>query len=67
MKKIVLKLLLGYKQYFSWGYHCRFIPSCSEYTYAAVEKYGVILGLLKGGRRIGRCHPWSKGGIDLLK
>lgn len=66
-RKIVLKLLLGYKKYLSRGYNCRFIPSCSEYTYEAVEKYGVIKGLFLGVKRIIKCNPWSKGGIDLLK
>jgi len=43
---------------------CRFSPTCSEYTYQAVERYGIISGLWLGLRRISRCHPWNKGGID---
>jgi len=66
-KKIVLKLLIGYKRYFSKGENCRFIPSCSEYTYQAVEKYGVIRGLCLGFKRILKCRPGGKSGIDLLK
>lgn len=46
---------------------CRFEPTCSKYTYQAVEKYGVIKGLFLGIKRIGRCHPWNKGGFDPLK
>ena len=34
------------------------------YTYQTVEKYGVIRGLYKGSKRILRCHPWSRGGLD---
>jgi hypothetical protein len=45
-----------------WG--CRFYPSCSEYTYQAVTKYGVIKGCYLGLKRLLRCHPWSKGGPD---
>ena len=67
MKKIILKLIAGYKKYISKGYGCRFIPSCSEYMYEAVEKYGVIKGLFLGLKRVGRCHPWGGKGIDLLK
>jgi hypothetical protein len=67
MKKIVLKLLVWYKKYISHGNYCRFAPSCSEYTYLAVQKYGVIKGLFLGGKRILRCNPLSKGGVDLLK
>lgn len=43
---------------------CRFVPSCSEYTYQAVEKYGIFKGLFLGLKRIVRCHPWNKGGFD---
>ncbi|GIW64331.1 MAG: putative membrane protein insertion efficiency factor [Patescibacteria group bacterium] len=46
---------------------CRFTPTCSKYTYQAVEKYGSIKGLFLGLKRIIRCHPFSKGGYDPLK
>lgn len=45
---------------------CRFFPTCSEYTYEAVEKYGAGKGLLLGLKRLGRCHPFSPGGFDPL-
>jgi uncharacterized protein len=48
-----------------YGY-CKFFPSCSEYGYKAIEKYGVILGAIKIVWRILRCNPWSKGGVDDL-
>jgi uncharacterized protein len=67
LKKLVLKLLIWYKKYISRGEHCRFVPTCSEYTYQAVEKYGVIKGLGLGFKRVLRCRPGSKGGIDLLQ
>ncbi|MFC1727196.1 membrane protein insertion efficiency factor YidD [Patescibacteria group bacterium] len=43
---------------------CRFQPTCSEYTFQAIKRYGIMRGGLKGARRILRCHPWSKGGED---
>lgn len=43
---------------------CRFVPTCSEYTYQAVEKYGSVKGLWLGFKRVIRCHPWSKGGYE---
>ncbi len=46
---------------------CRFYPTCSEYTYEAIEKYGVFKGFLKGANRIKKCHPWHKGGYDPVK
>jgi len=78
MKKYVLKLIRLYQK--SWLYRskilktlfmtdnvCRFFPTCSEYTYQAIEKYGIIIGSLKGLRRILKCHPFSKGGYDPLR
>lgn len=47
--------------------YCRFHPSCSEYSYQAIEKYGVIRGGLKAISRLFRCHPFSKGGNDPVK
>jgi len=62
-----MKLLLFYKKYISKGYNCRFSPTCSEYSYQAVAKYGVLKGLWLGVKRVMKCHPWSKGGTDLLQ
>ena len=39
---------------------CRYTPSCSQYMIDAVNIYGAMRGLLKGIKRIIRCHPWSK-------
>ena len=51
---------------FPYGY-CRFTPTCSEYGYQAIEKYGIIKGGIKTLIRILRCNPFSKGGHDPLK
>lgn len=45
--------------------YCRFYPSCSEYSYQVINKYGLVFGLPKAFWRIIRCNPWSKGGVDL--
>lgn len=66
-KKIVLRILVFYKKYISKGEHCRFVPTCSEYTYEAVKKYGVIKGLWLGIKRVSRCRPGGGSGIDLLQ
>lgn len=42
---------------------CVFEPSCSEYMILAVNKYGLIRGVIKGVRRLLRCHP-PNGGKD---
>ncbi len=49
-----------------YGY-CRFYPSCSEYTYRAIEKYGTLKGIAKGIWRILRCNPFNNGGYDPLR
>ena len=45
---------------------CRFYPSCSEYAILAIEEHGPVMGLFLALMRILRCHPLSKGGIDLV-
>jgi uncharacterized protein len=47
--------------------YCHFTPTCSEYSYRAIEKYGIIKGGLLTGWRILRCNPFNKGGHDPLK
>lgn len=46
---------------------CRFTPTCAEYTYQAIDKYGIGKGSRLGFLRIIRCHPWNKGGDDPLR
>lgn len=46
---------------------CKFKPTCSEYGYEAISKYGLIKGGAMAIIRIFRCNPWSKGGWDPVK
>ena len=47
--------------------YCRFHPTCSEYAYQAIKQHGLILGIIKGTKRIVRCNPFNQGGVDLVK
>ena len=74
MKKIILKAIRFYQKYVSLdqGYlHmlipvriCRFHPTCSQYTYQAIERYGILNGTWFGVKRIIRCGPWTISGFD---
>ena len=72
MKNIFIKIINFYQKNISAyleqkGIHCKYEPTCSEYTKQAIEKYGAIKGILLGFKRILRCNPFSKGGYDPLK
>ena len=43
---------------------CRYYPSCSAYAVTALTRYGVLRGTWLTIRRLGRCNPWSPGGVD---
>lgn len=59
-----LSLDTGFLSYIYSERVCRYHPTCSEYAYQAIEKYGTIKGGWLGLKRIIRCHPWAKGGND---
>lgn len=78
MKKVILSLIKAYQR--SWlirspllktlflsDQACRFTPTCSQYAYQAIGRYGIMRGSWIALRRIVRCHPWSKGGKDPIK
>ncbi|HEY1713381.1 MAG TPA: membrane protein insertion efficiency factor YidD [Solirubrobacteraceae bacterium] len=46
------------------GPRCRYYPSCSEYAAQAIQRYGILRGLVLAGWRLLRCNPWSRGGVD---
>lgn len=43
---------------------CIHEPSCSQYTYEAIDRFGLIKGSIMGFFRILRCNPFSGGGYD---
>jgi uncharacterized protein len=46
------------------GQHCKYYPSCSEYAVQAVQRFGILRGIVLAGWRLLRCNPWSRGGFD---
>ncbi len=68
MRKIGLGLIIAYQKLTFWmPPSCRYTPSCSHYTYQAIERYGLLLGSWMGIRRIARCNPWFPGGYDPVR
>ena len=47
-----------------YGDVCRYYPSCSSYSLQAIQTHGLVKGSWLTARRLVRCHPWSRGGID---
>lgn len=75
LKKLFLNIIKFYqkhlspqkgilKKLFLVDSSCRYQPTCSEYTYQAINRYGIICGVYLGLKRIIKCHPFSKGGYD---
>ncbi len=65
--KFLISILRKYQLFISpfLGKHCRFYPSCSEYSILALKKYNKRKAVFLILKRILRCHPFSKGGVDL--
>ena len=59
--RIALFVLRCYKIYLSMLFAgtCRFEPTCSQYAYEAIERFGVLRGVWLGSKRLARCHPFS--------
>jgi uncharacterized protein len=46
------------------GPRCKYEPSCSRYAVQAIQRFGILRGLVLAGWRLLRCNPWSHGGHD---
>jgi len=66
MKELALALIKLYQATLSpfIGRSCRFTPTCSQYAYEAIERFGVGRGTWLGIRRLARCNPLHSGGYD---
>jgi putative membrane protein insertion efficiency factor len=68
MNRLLVWLLRGYQLLVSpmLGQNCRFYPTCSNYAVEAIKVHGAARGGWLALRRLGRCHPWHEGGVDLV-
>jgi hypothetical protein len=66
--RVLLVALRVYQSFFSalMPSACKFYPSCSNYAVEAVRIHGARRGSWMALRRIGRCHPFTRGGVDLV-
>lgn len=72
MTRILLSILGFYRRWLSPALHslgpggCRFLPTCSEYAIEAIQIHGPLRGVLLALWRLLRCHPFARGGLDLV-
>jgi putative membrane protein insertion efficiency factor len=64
--RVLLAPIRFYQRFISPGLSpsCRFEPTCSSYAVEALQQHGAARGSWMAIRRIGRCHPWHRGGYD---
>lgn len=68
MKNALIKMIKFYQsQNLKSHYYCRHIPTCSEYSIIAIERYGALKGSFLSIKRILKCNPFGTSGIDLVK
>jgi uncharacterized protein len=72
MTRLLLALLGFYRRWLSPALHslspggCKFLPTCSEYAQVAIATHGPLRGSMLSLWRLLRCHPFTRGGLDLV-
>ena len=66
MRQLFLFVIRFYQRHISPGLppRCIFVPTCSQYAYEAISKYGVLRGGWLALRRLLRCHPFHRKDFD---
>ena len=72
MTRFLLATIAFYHRWLSPAVHavfpggCRYLPTCSEYAATAIAIHGPMRGMALAAWRILRCHPFARGGLDLV-
>ena len=63
MKRLFLALIRFYQRFISPGLpaRCHFSPTCSQYAFEAISKYGALRGGWMAFKRLMRCNPFYRG------
>lgn len=66
IRRAMLRLIRLYERHISAHTPpaCRFQPTCSQYAYTAIERFGALKGGWLALKRLLRCNPFCKGGYD---
>ena len=66
VRRVVVAPIVAYQRLVSPALprRCRYEPTCSAYAVQAIERYGILRGLILAVWRVLRCNPWSHGGYD---
>ncbi len=66
MKTLLIRMIKYYQKLpIRTHANCKYIPTCSNYAIAVINNFGALKGTLLTIKRIIKCNPFSKGGIDL--
>jgi len=66
MKYLILVFIKIHRNFVSkilvllFGDGCRYSPTCSDYAYEAIGKFGILDGTRISIKRLLRCHPFAK-------
>lgn len=65
MKKALIYIIKIYQSIpGSWHNYCKHIPTCSNYSIEAINRFGVFYGTYLSIKRIFKCSPWGTYGYD---
>ena len=65
-RRVAIAPIAAYQRWLSPGLprRCKYEPTCSVYAVEAIERFGILRGLVLAAWRLLRCNPWSHGGFD---